>query len=336
MQLVPSLLLLLPLAAPSAASAAAVPDVPADALVSTAPVPDLEILHTGDVMGYLDTCGCKVNPSGGLPRRAWVGKQLRTLFPEAGLVLLDAGNFSDNPTSEGEARTRALLEGMNQLGYAAANVGERELTAGFEGFARATRGARFPFLSANVVRQSDGKPVFTATTVIEVPRASGAPVRVGVVGLTRRNPTFQKAGPDGENLVIADPQERLAAVLPALRRAADVVVLLAAMPENDVRALARAHPEIDVVLGSHGRSVSTQDRPEGRTPVRYMGIQGRFLGEVRLTLGPGRRPTAITSLFHQLDPRYPSEPAMADYLARTLATLQASKLDPLPETPKAH
>src|SRR5262245_58535703 len=183
------------------AAALAAPSAPP--LVSASPVPDLEILHTGDVQGYLDTCGCKVNPSGGLPRRGWVASQVRTLFPDAGIILLDAGNFADNPTSEGEAKTRALVEGMNRLGYAAANVGERGLAAGFPGFDRATEGATFPFLSANVVRKDDGKPVFAPTTVVEVARVGGKPVRVGVIGLTRANPALQKAGPDGSMLAVA-------------------------------------------------------------------------------------------------------------------------------------
>ena len=40
---------------------------------------------------------------------------------------LDVGNLFDNPTPTGKMRTRALIEGMNDLGYAAANVGERDL-----------------------------------------------------------------------------------------------------------------------------------------------------------------------------------------------------------------
>ena len=302
---------------------------PLPGLVAPAPVPDLEILHTGDVQGYLDTCGCKVNPSGGLPRRGWVGSQVRTLFPQAGILLLDAGNFSDHPTGEGEAKTRALVEGMNLLGYAAANVGERELAAGFDGFERGTAGAKFPFVSANVVRKEDGKPVFAPSTVIEVTRDAGKPVRVGVVGLTRFNPLLQKAGPDGSMLTIADPAKSLAAVLPALRAKSDVVVLLAAMPESDVRALIAAHPGIDVVLGGFGGIVSTEERAEGKTAVRYTGVQGRYLGEVRVALSPERRPTATTSLVHQLDPRYPSDPAMASYLERTLAALPRATLTPL-------
>jgi 2',3'-cyclic-nucleotide 2'-phosphodiesterase (5'-nucleotidase family) len=298
-------------------------------LVSASPVPDLEILHTGDVQGYLDTCGCKVNPSGGLPRRGWVASQVRTLFPAAAVTLLDAGNFSDNPTSEGESKTRALVEGMNRLGYVAANVGERELTAGFQGFERATEGARFPFLSANVVRKEDGKPVFAPTTIVEIPRTGGTPVRVGVIGLTRQNPALQKAGPDGTTLVVADPAKSLEAFLPELRATSDVVVLLAAMPEAEARVLADAHPDIDVVLGASGGTVSPEEAAAGKPTVRYTGVQGRFLGEVRVTLSPERKIVSTASRAHQLDPRYPSDPEMAAYLERTLAALPRASLAPL-------
>jgi 2',3'-cyclic-nucleotide 2'-phosphodiesterase (5'-nucleotidase family) len=319
---VPALVLAAALAAPAASTAA-------PPLVAATPVPDLEILHTGDVQGYLDTCGCKVNPSGGLPRRGWVANQVRTLFPQAGIVLLDAGNFSDNPTSEGEAKTRALVEGMNRLGYAAANVGERDLTAGFPGFARATVGASFPFLSANVVRKEDGKPVFAPTKVLEVPRADGSTVRVGVIGLTRANPALQKAGPDGSTLVVADPATSLEAFLPDLRAASDVVVLLAAMPESDVRAMVGGHPDIDLVLGGTGGIASPEESAEGKTAIRYTGVQGRVVGEVRVMLSAGQKIRSTVARAYQLDPGYPSDPEMAAYLERTLAALPRASLAPL-------
>ena len=65
-----------------------------------------------------------MNPSGGLARRAWLIEQAKKNLPEAAVLLADAGNFSDNPTAAGDAKTRALLEGMTRLGYQVANVGE--------------------------------------------------------------------------------------------------------------------------------------------------------------------------------------------------------------------
>ncbi len=39
-------------------------------------------------------------------------------------MLLDSGNFSDNPTAEGDFKTATLLDAMELLGYQIVNVGE--------------------------------------------------------------------------------------------------------------------------------------------------------------------------------------------------------------------
>jgi len=58
--------------------------------------------------------------------------QLQTNYPAMPLVLLDTGNFSDNPTEVGDLRTATLLQSMKKLGYKAINIGERDLTLGSE------------------------------------------------------------------------------------------------------------------------------------------------------------------------------------------------------------
>ena len=48
------------------------------------------------------------------------------------MVWVDSGDWNDLPTPEGTIKTRALLSAMDDLGYAAANVSERELAGGYE------------------------------------------------------------------------------------------------------------------------------------------------------------------------------------------------------------
>ncbi len=48
------------------------------------------------------------------------------------MVLLDSGNFSDNPTAEGDHNTTALLGAMNTLGYEVVNLGERDIRMGYD------------------------------------------------------------------------------------------------------------------------------------------------------------------------------------------------------------
>src|SRR5258705_11521397 len=119
------------MAAPVAPTVPRTLDVPDGALIAAGPAPELDILYTGDVIGYLEDCGCHLNPAGGLSRRAWLLNQLAANYPSTPLVLFDSGNFSDVPTDKGDLRTATLLLSMKRLGYKAVNIGERDLTLGY-------------------------------------------------------------------------------------------------------------------------------------------------------------------------------------------------------------
>ncbi len=198
---------------------------------------------------------------------------------------------------------------MNRLGYRAANVGERDLVMGYDEFRRRTAGAKFEFVSANVVRKDDGKTVFEPYTVLDVARKGGKPFRVGVIGVVRFNPIFLKAGPDGSNLVIARPEDQVAKFMPELRDKADVVILLAAMHEDDARAVVKAVPGIDLVVGAYGGMFSTREEREGDVLMVYSGSQGKRIGETRLYLDGGKIADSRTYV-HFLNASYPGDPEM--------------------------
>jgi len=99
------------------------------------------------------------------------------------LVLLDSGNFSDNPTEAGDLRTATLLQTMKKLGYRAVNVGERDLNFGYDDFVKRTEGLGLSFISTNIVKQGTKEPIFPPYTVVEVKGTSGKKVRIGVLGV---------------------------------------------------------------------------------------------------------------------------------------------------------
>lgn len=288
---------------------------PSRPLFVTGKSPDLMLFYTGDVIGYIDHCGCPKNPAGGLGRRAWALEQLRNAFPDVPRILLDSGNFSDNPTPAGELRTRALLEAMGRLGYAAANVGERDLLLGYEDLSKKVEGLPFPLLSTNVVRQGTLEPIFRPYVVLEAVRRAGQPpLRVGVLGVVRYNPLFQKSGPGKSSMVIASPRAMLARFVPEVRQKADLVVLLATLQQDDAHALARDVPGIDMILGTYGGYVSAPDVTEGTTRILYAGNQGKELVETRLYF-TGPKLAKAVSYMHTLDARYHDDPQMLQYQA---------------------
>ena len=205
-------------------------------------------------------------------------KQLQTNYPSTPLVLLDTGNFSDNPTEIGDLRTASLLQSMKTLGYKAINIGERDLSLGYDDFVARTEGTGMTFLSTNIVKQGTKDPVFSPYAIFDVKGTSGNPVRIGVLGVDRYNPIWQKAGPTGTNLGMASPADMIAPYLPEVRGKSDVVVLLASMSREDARELAKRFPDLNLILGAYGGVYNTVDELEGPVRIVYTGNQGKRIG----------------------------------------------------------
>lgn len=242
-------------------------------------------------------------------------------------MLLDSGNFSDNPTSVGDLRTRALLEAMDKLGYAVANVGERDLALGFEEFRKKTAGIGIRFVSSNIVRQDTREPVFEPHAIVDVPRGAGKPpLRVGVLGVTRYSPVWLKQGPDGSSLVLAQPLDMVRKYLPEIRPRCDVAVLLAALSNMDAHRIAKEVPGLDFVFGSYGGIVSTVEEIEGGTRIVYTGNQGQRVGETRVYLGSPRQdePLRSDSYIHHLSSRYPDDESLRAFVQEVSAKAKSA------------
>ena len=309
-------------------------DLPEGALLAEGPQPDLEILYTGDVIGYVEDCGCKVNPAGGLARRAWLVSQIKTNYPGTPVVLLDAGNFSDNPTEKGDLRTAALLKEMAGLGYKVVAVGERDLTMGYDDLAKRIEGLPMKFISTNIVTQGTRKPIYDPYAIVEVPGRDGKPIRIGVLSAVRYTPVWQKSGPAGTNLAAAPVVEMVKTYLPEVRAKSDVVVLMAALAKDDAHEVARQLPEVDMLIGSYGGIFTSVEEREGKVPVYYTGNQGKRIGESRIHLDAKRRPSEIRSYLHFLTAKYPSDKAMAERVASLSPTDPAAPNAPKLLVPK--
>jgi 2',3'-cyclic-nucleotide 2'-phosphodiesterase (5'-nucleotidase family) len=271
-----------------------------------------------------------MNPAGGVARRAWLLSQVQANYPSTPVVFLDSGNFSDNPTEDGDLRTATLLQSMKKLGYKAINVGERDLTYGYEDFVKRTEGLGLTFISTNIVKQGTKDPIFSPYTIVEAKGTSGKKVRIGVLGVDRYSPVWQKAGPAGTNLGMAAPADMIATYLPEVRAKSDVVVLLAAISKDDARELAKKFPKLDLIFGTYAGVFSTIDENEGPVHIYYTGNQGKRVGETRITLDEKRAITDVTSYLHFLTIRYPEDKATQDALAPIIAKTKAVK----PEAPK--
>jgi hypothetical protein len=246
-------------------------------------------------------------------------------------VWLDAGNLFGDPGPVGEMQNDTLIETMGRIGYAAANVGERELAHGVEKFLAYSRQARFPFVSANVVSDPGGEPFVKPYVVHELEIArpgAGKPrkMRLGILGLTRGRENFLRSTPDGRNLVIQPPVDAARRWAPEMRRKSDLTIALVSMRYEDALEVAQAAAEagapFDFIFGGMADFVSRDDASSiGSTKVVYAGEQGKRLGEMRVFLddGKGVKSSAFDAIWLTRD--YAGDPDLESIVQTQLANI---------------
>jgi 2',3'-cyclic-nucleotide 2'-phosphodiesterase (5'-nucleotidase family) len=245
----------------------------------------LVILHTNDVHGqvlprkavWID----KDNPplAGGLPRIAARIAEERAAEPDAFLV--DAGDWFQG-TPEG------IVEGgvpftaaFASAGFDAMCVGNHEFDRGLEHLGGLVRTARVPAILANV-RTADGKRLAWAEPWLIVTRCG---VRIAFVGLLTTS-TPEITHPDARSLAFAQPAEELERVRREIGDRADLIVPVGHISVDESRRLAKAAPDLPLIVSGHSHTYLKEGVREGDTLIVQTGSKGSALGRVDLWFDP--------------------------------------------------
>lgn len=199
--------------------------------------------------------------------RAAVGRQ-RTLLLDAGDTIqgtpLAYYYAKVEPITRG-AHVHPMAAAMNAIGYTAAALGNHEFNYGLPVLRTFERQLEFPLLAANALDVATGLPAFQPYVVKTVWLTGGAPLRVGILGLT--NPgiaVWDRAHVDGV-LTFPGLVEQALHWVPEVRHKSDLVIVVAhsgadlssslgdqvPFPENCSELLAETVPGIDAVLVGH-------------------------------------------------------------------------------------
>lgn len=222
----------------------------------------LALVVSGDTAGWIVPCGCTSNQSGGLPRR---GGYIAALREGANVLVADVGGAPGGKAAYDRLKFEFILEGEKAMGIAAHNIGAAEAALGADYLEDVARRLEVPFVSANVFR-SGGKRMFEPVRVID---AAGR--RVIIAGVL--SPQFAVSG-----LHVTAPRQ---AVVEALRGATgryDAVIVLAYLPEDELRELADTLPEADAVIGRTRQAI--QPKLSGPTLLCSVGRQGKFIARL--------------------------------------------------------
>ena len=194
---------------------------------ATRPVPRLRIISTNDFHGALeprpDATG-RLRGGAAYLATAISRASADCVSPACETLLLDGGDAFQGTPASNLAFGRPVVELFNELGYAAAAVGNHEFDWGQDTLRARMRHARYALLAANV-RYADGRDVPWIRDDTLVTRGA---LKIGVVGVaTLLTPTTTRAS-NVADLRFVDPVPIVDSLTRRLRaRGADFVVVVA-------------------------------------------------------------------------------------------------------------
>lgn len=233
-------------------------------------MPGLTVLHTNDLHGRLRPQGVEI---------------IRREKESAGdCLLLDAGDAVSSGNIGFRPGGEPALALMNEAGYDAMAIGNREFHFLRPGLHSKIKLARFPVLCANIRAPGAGNPLAPIRPSIVV-QAGG--YKVALFGLTVPMITRSMLAGKFSPYWFEDPIESAREIVPSLRDKVDVVIALTHMGIKEDEALAQAAPGIDLIVGGHSHDLLESPTKVGNTSVVHAGWFAHFLGKVEITGNPG-------------------------------------------------
>ncbi len=256
------------------------------AAASALPGDRVQILHTNDIHGRMEAervrAGSTTFEKGGVALLAALAAALRNRAPDRTL-LLDAGDAWQGAFISNENRGSAIVQAMNRMGYDAQALGNHDFDWGQDVLRERASEAKFPFLAANLVEEATGQlPSFAKAYLVK----DVGVARIAILGIANPGtPAINKpANVKGLRFLVAADAVRK--YLPELRQKADVIVAVTHIGKEDDLALARAFPDIDVIVGGHSHTAIQTALLEGRTTIVQAGSYSEYLGHLELTIDP--------------------------------------------------
>jgi hypothetical protein len=192
----------------------------------------------------------------------------------------------------------AIIKGEMLMGVAAHNLGGPEAELGAEKLRDIQQRTGVPFVSANLL-DSEGQPV---TDVFRVIEAGG--LRLAVTGVL----SDSYESPHGR---ITKPRQAVLAVLDDLEGQFDELIVLAYLPERELRDFTASLPEADVIIG--GPTIqSLPPQQVGPTLLSSATNKGKFITALRLE--DNENATRWSGEIVEMGGDYEDEPAQVENL----------------------
>jgi len=296
----------------------------------------ITILHTTDLhANILPITDYEGNQDvGGAARCAWMIRKIRS--EQANVILVDAGDLYQGSAlgfvTEGAAMTRFV----NFLRYDSWTLGNHEFDWGIDKIAARVRETEIPILAANLRHQPRPDTPSAVTAAFQkirpyvIREVDG--IRIGIVGLSTPGIPNWSRPRLIPGITLEDSVATLKQVLPKMKaEGAQILVLVAHQGfreqgddhANQLSAVSRAFPELDMIIGGHTHRLRKEQRLNGilYSQANYWGT---YLGRVDLIFDTDqKRVIARKADALRMDASVPMDPRLLEMLKPDIQKTEA-------------
>ncbi|HUT34912.1 MAG TPA: multiheme c-type cytochrome [Planctomycetota bacterium] len=292
------------------------------------PTTRLAVLYSCDIEGRLAPYTCEEGTLGGIARMATMyGTWAKDRDYR---ILVDVGNSTLSAHEAAESVNAFTFKALDRLGYDAVNCGDNEAALGLQELRALAKEREFKLISANLVHAETRAPIFPTHHTV---RRGG--LEIAIIGILREDILPKHPG---KGVRLISPAAALRSAINTVKSSADVIVVLAFLPPEEIYELARKHPEVQLFLGGLSPVTSAPVEVAGprATPssiVSYLGDQGCTVACLDCSFPKGLLPSA-TGRVALLDSSVPSDPAFQAIIAEFTAALSGKPVPGAKQNPK--
>ena len=216
---------------------------------------------------------------------------------------MDAGDFFGIGGEQDSLKSAFMVQAMDKLGYDVVTLGEREFSFGQAFLLDCLKKSKMEVVSSNLIYADTKKPFVKPYVIRKV-----GPIRVAIFGLIGKDSKIRTLASE-RALEVKDPVETAKALVPQLRKKAEVVVLLSHLGLTDGQRLTLETSGIDVMIFGHQVGLFREIVKTNGVINTRGGERGQYLPTVHLVLEDGKITSYDGEVF-TLDDKVPADPEM--------------------------
>ena len=205
------------------------------------------LLVSGKTKSFLEACGCKINQSGGVTRRASIIKHVKSR--RNNVAVIDAGDAF--PDEEGvpvmddlsSSDVDFYLKCLERMSYGFSVIAHNEVYYGIDFLRAKLSTSPLPLIGANVEHR--GRIVSTPASKVKA-----GPYDIGFIGImgAGANIEYSRGQDNSYDVDIADPLKAIGAQLAELRDQCDYVGVIGSLQTDLVYRIVSEFPDLDLVI----------------------------------------------------------------------------------------